>query len=107
MSGLLDSHDCATRKGYRSVYLSMSAEVKLGIEAEDAMAQGHDVEWGENRGHKGAGCLFCHIHAGKAVPSSSGTLLGENPCSQGSPLLVILQMWNVPLPWGASIVLKI
>lgn len=79
---------------------SLLAEVKLGIEAEDAMAQGHYVQWGENRADKGAGCLFCQIRARKAVPSSSGTLLGENPYSQGSPLMVILQRW------GGSVVLK-
>lgn len=43
MSGLLDSYDCATRKGCRSMHLSLLAEVKLGVEAEDAMAQGHSA----------------------------------------------------------------
>lgn len=105
MSGLLDSYECATRKGY-GVQLSLLAEVKLGIEAEDAMAHGHDVQWGEEQVHKGAGCLFCQIRARTAVSSSSRTSPGENPNSQVSPLLVILQRWDIPLPWGGSVVLK-
>ena len=55
------------------MHLSLLAEVKLGVEAESAMAQGHYVLWGENQAHEGAGCLFCEICARKAVPSSSGT----------------------------------
>lgn len=39
MSGLLDSDECATKKGYWGARLSLSAEVKLGIEAEDAIAR--------------------------------------------------------------------
>lgn len=102
MSGLLDSYECATRKAYRGVHLPLLAEVKLGVEAEAAMAQGYHAQWGENWAHKGAGCLFCQIRARKAVLSSTGTLLEENPYSQGSALMVILQRWDVPLPWGGS-----
>lgn len=80
---MLESCECATRKGYGGAHLSRLAEVKLGIEAEDAMAQGHYTQWGENRAPKGAGCLFRQIHARKAVRSSSGTLLGENSYSRG------------------------
>ena len=59
MSGLLDSYERATRKGYRGVHVSLLAEVKLGIEAEDAMAQGHYAQWGENQARRGGSCLFC------------------------------------------------
>lgn len=105
MSGLLDSYECATREGY-GVQLSLLVEVKLGIETEDAMAQGHDVQWGEKQVHKGTDCLFCQIRARRAVPSSPRTSAGENPNSWVSPLLVILQTWDIPLPWGGSVVLK-
>lgn len=77
MSKLLDFYKCTTRKGYRTVHLALLAEVKLGIEAEDAMFQGHCKQWKENLAYKGAPCLFCKIHARKTVPSSSGALLGR------------------------------
>lgn len=41
------------KAGYRSVYLFLLAEVKLGVEAEDAMAQSHYAQ-GRELGSQGS-----------------------------------------------------